>query len=450
MVYLVSHSVEFISVALSVPGFRSAALGSLSHRRPPPPSAMAANSSEPGAAILRPLQNKIRNLRKAIDRAAPLEAAAARGEVLQADQVESVRSRPAKVALLADLEEILRKQESAAVDAFGALAPAAAPMSAAQGESKRAAKRKAAAAAAAEAAAAAAAAVESGGGNDVKGADGKVEGGDRNVIVSTEVEGEDAKAEAAGGMSAAASDAGATGGLSVPSIEGVPESQISNGGEYSVARSVPEPANDLGVEPAARVKNVIELLHVVEFLKDPENKLSLVAHFAGREAEFSAIDADIVLYFGAMLVSPNGNIPHAKAVDTSTSHCQGYLTKPSAEPFSGTSYGRLSQIVSVIGQCSLLERNPDSSEHPPVEAARAATAQKAAPDSGMSADGNIQSAATPPANTSATRHESKTSSGEYRTHRGGGRGRGGRGGARGRGGPYRGRGGYGGARGRVQ
>lgn len=443
---------------------------------------MAGKPSEPGAAVLRPLQNKIRNLRKAIDRATPLAEAAARGDELQADQVESVRSRPAKVALLADLEEILRKQESAAAAAFGAVAAAATPVSEVQGESKRAAKRKAAAAAAeaaaaeaaaaeavaAEAAAAEAAAAEAA----VAAAASETAKEQEDVVVSeqkenmvgklgsngdasADTEREETKGEA-GNVFEVVSDAGATGGLSLASIDGLPASQVSNGGDFSVAGSVPEPANDAGVESTVRVKDVIELLHVVEYLKDPENRRSLAAYFDGRESELSKIDVDIVLYFGAMLVSPNGNIPHENAVETSTMHCLNYLSKPTAEPFSGTSYGRLSQIVSVIGRCPLLERNADISD-PPMEAAHAPSGEEATPDSSfVPPGGDVQEAAVPVADSSGSRREVvnghndyKNSSGDFKTHRGGGRGRG-RGGKRGRGGPYRGRGGGSGGRGRGQ
>lgn len=61
-------------------------------------------------ACLRVVSNRCRNLRKTIDRAKSLQQVAENGTELNEEQQESIRSVPRKEALLAELQEILRKQ----------------------------------------------------------------------------------------------------------------------------------------------------------------------------------------------------------------------------------------------------------------------------------------------------------------------------------------------------
>lgn len=61
-------------------------------------------------ACLRVVSNRCRNLRKTIDRAKSLQQVAENGTELNEEQLESIRSVPRKEALLAELQEILRKQ----------------------------------------------------------------------------------------------------------------------------------------------------------------------------------------------------------------------------------------------------------------------------------------------------------------------------------------------------
>lgn len=61
-------------------------------------------------ACLRIVSNRCRNLRKTIDRAKSWQQVAESGTELNEEQLESIRSVPRKEALLAELQEILRKQ----------------------------------------------------------------------------------------------------------------------------------------------------------------------------------------------------------------------------------------------------------------------------------------------------------------------------------------------------
>jgi hypothetical protein len=257
---------------------------------------------EAAAAILKPLQNKIRNLRKAIDRATPLEEAAARGETLNADQQDSVRSKPAKVLVLADLEEILKRQTIAAVELFPDAVESAEPAT-----SKRAAKKR-----------------------------------EKQVAVASERDG--AAAIVPGDEDPATSD------LPKPG-EAREDSKAAT--EFEETLRIREESRDRSSD----VQRVVSLLHVVEFLKEPESRATVISYFASREPPLvSSIDADRIMYFGAMLSSPDGNVAHKRAVETSTQYCLAYLSEPKAEPFAGTSYGRLAEIVEIVGSCPLLER----------------------------------------------------------------------------------------------
>lgn len=56
------------------------------------------------------LQNKLRNLKKAVDKVTQLEEAVKRGETLNEQQVESMRSKETKLILIKEFDEIYKKQ----------------------------------------------------------------------------------------------------------------------------------------------------------------------------------------------------------------------------------------------------------------------------------------------------------------------------------------------------
>lgn len=281
----------------------------------PPPEL----ASEP-SSVLKPVQNKIRNLRKAIDRATPLEAAQAKGDDLNPDQLECIRSKPVKVALLADLEEILKKQ-SIIVGAEDAEAKT----------SKRAFKRKEKEARAAAAAAAAAATAAAG-------------------TEAAAIEAEESAAVTEETPNAVNSDVPKN--VSEDGSKTIPDTL--DDGDSSRVSAVAEAAEH------AAVSKVLDLLHVTDFLQTQDGKGSLLDYFdrssGSGEPSLAALDMDILLYFATMLTTPNGNVAHPLAVDTSAAHCVAYLRKVDAEAFQGTTYRRLSEIVHAIGSCPLLAR----------------------------------------------------------------------------------------------
>uniref|UniRef100_A0A7S2ZGL6 Uncharacterized protein n=1 Tax=Rhodosorus marinus TaxID=101924 RepID=A0A7S2ZGL6_9RHOD len=79
---------------------------------------MTGSSAGPQGSAFEPLElgcskillNKLRNLKKAIEKANHLEEALQRGESLNDQQLESVRTKELKSALVRELEEVHKKQ----------------------------------------------------------------------------------------------------------------------------------------------------------------------------------------------------------------------------------------------------------------------------------------------------------------------------------------------------
>jgi hypothetical protein len=293
--------------------------------------------------LLKIVQNKIRNLRKAVDKATAIEAASARGESLQPDQQESLRSKPSKVILLAELEEIFKKQAAIVGEGSADGGPADAAASAAS--SKRAAKRREKEVAAA-AAAAAAAATES-----------EKELSERDVL----------------------EDAPVTELSSTPTDDSAPAEPASdvatNGSALESRPAPPAPVPDF----SGPISQILSLLHVVDFLKTPDAKSSVLGYFTSDHARaspgriVSAYDLELVAYFTLMATSPNGDVPHALAVETSTAHCLSYLDNSDADAFTGTTYSTLVSIIDAIASCPLLANR--GAHIPPTAPANGVAAQ---------------------------------------------------------------------------
>ena len=99
-------------------------------------------------------------------------------------------------------------------------------------------------------------------------------------------------------------------------------------------------------------RKIIELMHVIEFMREePNANQSLLSAVK----DVSAVDLESVLYFGVMLTTPNGPVPHEKAVRVSLAHCQGYLNESQEEAFTGVKYCDLVQMVAKITACPLLK-----------------------------------------------------------------------------------------------
>lgn len=245
--------------------------------------------------LLKPLTNKIRNLRKAIDRATSLEAASTAGTLLQPDQIESVATKPAKVRLLADLEDLLKKQTAVLADA---LPDDMKPVS------KRAAKRMGRAA-----------------------AQSRPDGDNLDIAA-----------------------------LEIPATDDFPAEAATAASPRPDASAILDAAAvDAAVADA--IRKILDYLHVVEELKDGARKASLLNSFAHNvPAPVTAVDVDIVDYFSLMLTSPDGEVPHKAAVATSVAHAMSYLSDPEKEAFEGTTYARLAKIAATIAASPLLAR----------------------------------------------------------------------------------------------
>jgi hypothetical protein len=317
-------------------------------------SQVTADTSEMTQALVKIIQNKIRNLRKAIDKASAIEKAGEKGEKLQADQLESVAAKPGKVLVLDELEEILKKQNAV----IATYQPSA-----------KSRKR--------------------GGRRNFQGASTELASNSTDVTsVSNASEGllgalpDNGVSPCLVAKNEGASQAGSS---DVSSVENTREkvSDVSGGElakEYAdhdvensaeslasvASKSEPRSAVDFvdsfqksmaNRVPAAdlhvAISKVLSLLHVVDFIRAPESKQSVLTFFTcdrGRSVDrvVSAYDLELISYFVVMLTSPNGDVAHTAAVDTSAAHCLSYVESSPAEAFTGTTYSTLCDIVRAV------------------------------------------------------------------------------------------------------
>eukprot|EP00172_Hildenbrandia_rubra_P002928 Plantae.Rhodophyta-Hildenbrandia_rubra.ctg4176.p2 GENE.Plantae.Rhodophyta-Hildenbrandia_rubra.ctg4176~~Plantae.Rhodophyta-Hildenbrandia_rubra.ctg4176.p2 ORF type:complete len:497 (-),score=130.94 Plantae.Rhodophyta-Hildenbrandia_rubra.ctg4176:602-2092(-) len=101
---------------------------------------------------------------------------------------------------------------------------------------------------------------------------------------------------------------------------------------------------------------ILELMHVVEFLRqEPNGTQALLEYFSETEDNISAQELEYVMYFGVMLTTPNGDVPHQEAVEVSATHCEGYLDESEEEAFTKVTYRQLAQIIRSVANCPLLK-----------------------------------------------------------------------------------------------
>lgn len=295
---------------------------------------------------LKVVSNRCRNLKKAIDKASLLEDAMVRGEDLKEEQMESVRAKPTKMALLQELEEILRKQN--VVVAENSPLPAT---NGAEKLSKRAAKKLQRKEAAAATQSPDVTGSASAAGSTVS--DPAVETGDvaleppaaplpvNDAKPSTGVSSNEAEAAKAAAKAAQAA-------------------KVANNELLAQLKAVEEQAQKrLVAEKRQAVKSVLNLCHVVDNLRQPGARDVLLTYFASATRKpglrtVSGLDIDLVLYFMMMLTSPDGNVPHDQAVEISAAHCQAFLERSEMEAFQGSSYAKLFDIVHAIASCPVL------------------------------------------------------------------------------------------------
>jgi hypothetical protein len=311
---------------------------------------VAAEAQEVTQALLKIVQNKIRNLRKAVDKASAIEKAAENGDKLQADQLESVAAKPGKLLLLDELEELLKKQTTVVASHLPA---------------RKSRKR---------------------GGSQIVQKPGTEPIADHTPDVSS------SRAAVDAGSVSAEPEAGQVhyGSGEVASLDG--SSDVSacdhfqercaviavseSSSEYlaserpeivtnGAAKRAADFGTDLTEKPSSlhgsridvevAISKVLSLLHVVDFINAPESKQCVVDFFASDQGRtvsriVSAYDLELISYFVVMLTSPNGDVPHEAAVETSTAHCLAYVEGCDGEAFTGTTYSTLSEIVQAVEQ----------------------------------------------------------------------------------------------------
>ncbi|KAI0565704.1 hypothetical protein FGB62_16g136 [Gracilaria domingensis] len=293
-------------------------------------------------ACLKVVSNRCRNLRKAIDRAKTWEQAAASGQELNPEQMESVKSCVKKEALLAELQEILKKQTTIVEP------PAHADQK--QQTSKRSAK-------AARAKEKRAKAVQRQGENNTSSADGTQKDDDSDLSISTQ--------EKNRGHTTTTDDSSE---VSPPSQSLMLDFQALKSENESLRRELDELNSVLNTENAKvkkeNVRKVLNLFHVVDFLRQSGSREALLSYSQTQPDKATAyvtqLDMDLLCYFNVMLTSPNGNVPHDEAVDVSTSHCLEFLQNSKLDAFKDTSYASLNKIVDSIATSPILtERGRD-------------------------------------------------------------------------------------------
>lgn len=293
-------------------------------------------------ACLKVVSNRCRNLRKAIDRAKTWEQAAAKGQDLNAEQLESVKSCVKKEALLAELTEILKKQTSI-------VQPAEQP-----DEKPKISKRAAKAAKAKER------------------REKAVQSREETITSSIDATQKDDDSNEA--HAASPPDTKSLDQLDAPSESAnkaehfKAENRRLETENQALRRELEDQKKAATTEYSGvrkeSVRKVLNLFHIVDFLRQQGSREALHGYAASHPEKTGSfvteLDMDLLCYFNVMLTSPNGNVPHNEAVDVSTFHCIEFLQNSKLDAFKDTSYAALTRIVDIISSCPILtERGLD-------------------------------------------------------------------------------------------
>ncbi len=315
---------------------------------------------DPMEGVLRIVSNRCRNLKKAIERATALEKAVEGGKTVNAEQLESIKVKPVRISMLHELEEILRKQTAIVT-----------PPKLSKRAAKRLQKEKNIA--------------SSNNGSDlppeqekkndtVNGQD-PVEDNisnanlstDRDTISSSNTEPVSGRAESQSEKEQ--SDKEQSEKEHSEKEQSVTEQPVADTKKTELAIAAQcareaEHTRQLKFATQATMDSVLEIAHVVTFINQPGGRECINRFFEaghrglnGRKVNY--MDMEVLLYFYRMLTSPNGNIPHEQALQTSVAHCSAYLEFSTNEAFPGTTYKTLREIVRSIATCPLLaNRSP--------------------------------------------------------------------------------------------
>ncbi|PXF46818.1 hypothetical protein BWQ96_03347 [Gracilariopsis chorda] len=293
-------------------------------------------------ACLKVVSNRCRNLRKAIDRAKTWEQAAAKGQDLNAEQLESVKSCVKKEALLAELQEILKKQTSIVERPEQ------------QEEKPKISKRAAKAAKAKERRAKSVRSQEE---STASSMDGTQKDDDSDKALTTSPR--DAKSPDYSKESSA---------VAAPSEHLTADNRRLEAENQALRRELEDLKESKATEQNGmkkeNVRKVLNLFHIVDFLRQQGSREALHGYAASHPETIgnfvTELDMDLLCYFNVMLTSPNGNVPHNEAVDVSTLHCLEFLQNSQLDAFKDTSYEALTRIVDKISSCPILtERGLD-------------------------------------------------------------------------------------------
>lgn len=293
-------------------------------------------------AGLKVVSNRCRNLRKAVDRAKTWQQAAENGQQLNPEQLESVKSLAKKELLLAEVQEIFKKQTT--------IFETQEPVEHKPQVSKRAAK----AAKAKERRGKSTSASENSGASPSSSA--QREDGSDIIPDKLKQSSNDETLHDHPPESASTSE------LLLTDLK-----RLTNENEV-LRRDTADIKNSTAAENVRikreSVRKVLNLFHVVDFLRQQGSREALLTcstNVVGKQSFLaSEMDMDLLCYFNVMLTTPNGNVPHDEAVDVSTLHCLEFLQKSNLDAFKDTSYSTLNQIVDSISSCPILtERGMD-------------------------------------------------------------------------------------------
>jgi len=287
---------------------------------------------------VRVVQNKLRNLRKGIEKATKLEKVREQGGTLNEEQLESVRTKEMKVMLVRDLEEICKKQQAIAEEEM-------------REERRQRSLEESRRDAMAEEAPTRTL------GDEEDADDMAVQAGDPRLPVLEAQANDDYVSPVKANGVFRDDDAGEGESVgerdeSAGSVPLILSNHINDGHELI-------PAIDTGEEVRKQIEEaiwsaiwrVLCVLHVIDFL----NNWVTEEHLGDLVAENLTIaDMEGVKYFGKMLTSPDGAIPLEEAIRTSTQHAMNYIHQR-GEAFPETSYMEIASTVESIACVSILK-----------------------------------------------------------------------------------------------
>lgn len=278
-------------------------------------------------ACLRIVSNRCRNLRKAIDRAKGLQQALTDGQTLRDEQLDVIKAIPKKEALLAELQEIMRKQTAVAEPKQEQTSK----------QSKHTAKTP-------------------------KSVD-ESNGAHADSL-------EDHKSTDTPGSNSSDTPTQENDGIDLAALEekyAVENKRLEeeNARLANAMRDLTVEQNETLIrEKGEVVQKILNLAHIADFLRDQGTRNVLLKFFQSADpsgaSSLNELDMDLLCYFNMMLTSPNGNVAHNSAVDVSTAHCLEYLNVSQSDAFKGTSYARLTEIVETIATCPILTRRGET------------------------------------------------------------------------------------------